>query len=86
MRIREPLINAYVLIHRVVLNDEREEWALVEFTDVVNMTNYGYLKLNRLSEKPYKPLYVKAGRKLTHFGRFKTDPPRVKNIGLILAG
>lgn len=50
--------DTYVIIHTVVLNDEGEEWALVEFTDVVNMTNYGYLRLNRLNEKPYKPLYA----------------------------
>ena len=50
--------DTFVIIHTLVLNDEREEWALIEFTDVVNMTNYGYVKLNKLSEKPYKPQYI----------------------------
>lgn len=50
--------DTYVIIHTLVLNEEQEEWALIEFTDVVNMTNYGYVKLNKLSEKPYTTKYI----------------------------
>jgi hypothetical protein len=60
-----PYINAdtikeikdmYVIIHTVVLNENGEEWALVELTDYVNVKKYGYVELTRLTEKPYTPL------------------------------
>lgn len=50
--------DTFVIIHTVVINDEREEWVLIEYTDVVNTNNYGYIKLDRLSEKSYTPLYI----------------------------
>jgi len=49
--------DTYVIIHSVVFNEEKKEWALVEFTDFVNFNNYGYVELTRLSERPYTPLY-----------------------------
>ena len=79
----------YVIVHTKVINDNREEWALVESTDFVNINNYGYVKIDKLVEKPYEPNYkcdiesisgVEIGdtveKAMTHFG---TDYTRCKS-------
>jgi len=47
--------DSYVIVHNVVHNETREEWAVVEFTDGVNPKYYGCIRLNRLSDRPYEP-------------------------------
>ncbi len=47
----------YVIVHTKVINDQQEEWALIEAIDFVNTNNYGYIRLKDLVRKSYVPAF-----------------------------
>lgn len=61
--------NRYVIVHTKVINDNREEWALVEFTGFDDINNYGYVRVDKLVRKPYKP-------------RFKCDVESISGVAI----
>ena len=54
----KELKDVFVMILNVTHNNKGEKWAVVEFTDGINPKYHGCIKLNRLSDRPNKPLYV----------------------------
>jgi len=84
--------NSYVEVHTKVINDEKEEWALVGFTDFVNTNNYGYVKIRELVDKPYEPKFkcdtesisgVAIGDTVEKaISQFGTDYTKFKKFGL----
>lgn len=48
-------INQLVRILAIGYNDNREEWALIEVLDDIHPSKYGYVKVDTLEVKEYKP-------------------------------
>lgn len=55
---KKEISDTYVIVHNVTHDNKKEEWAVVEFNDGINISYYGCIRLNRLSDRQNIAPYV----------------------------